>query len=414
MKITDKSAREKVVRARTNLLVSNGFFGFLALQLKLVEASEDMGITTMAVDGVHLYYWPKFVHKCSERELEGVVAHEVMHCCFQHFSRRGNRNPVGFNIAGDYVINNDLIESGFSLPGKPLSFDQLINPPLGPDGKPIKQEGIFLHDPKLKGHNTEAIYDMLPKVTVTVMSEGGGKDAGGCGGVMDAPGGANGEAATQQTWEGAVRTAIAVAKANNAGNLPGSLKHLLDQLTKPKVSWKERTRRFIDQSMIKDVSWSRLSRRSAAIGTLLPGYVSDRLHHLIMVVDISGSISQELANAMVSEAAGALDEGTADKMTVIYADTKVQHVDEYVQGDIVKCGHYRGGGTDFADSFRWIKENAPEASCVIYLTDLEVYNFGEEPACPVLWAVYNREDRLDQLIANTPWGDAIHVSSVYG
>lgn len=408
MKLTDKAAREKVVRARTSLLVNNGFFGFLALQLKLIEFTPEQieaGMTTMAVDGVSLFYCPAFVHKCSERELEGVVAHEVMHCCFQHFSRRGNRDPMGFNIAGDYVINNDLIESGFSLPGTPLSFDDFL--------KPGKKEGIYLHDPKLKGLNTEAIYDMIPKIQISVMGAGE-KDPGGCGGVMDAPGGANGEAATQQTWEGAVRTAIAVAKANNAGNLPGSLKHLLDQLTKPKVSWKERTRRFIDQSMVKDVSWSRINRRSAALGTLMPGYVSDRLHHLVMVVDISGSISQELANAMVSEAAGALDEGTADKMTVIYADTQVQHIDEYVQGDIVTCGHYRGGGTDFADSFRWIKENAPEASCIIYLTDLEVYSFGEEPACPTLWAVYNREERLEQLVANTPWGDAIHVSSVYG
>ncbi len=406
MKITDKSSREKVVRARTNLIVSNGFVGFLALQLKLVEATKEMGITTMAVDGVSMYYWPEFVHKCTERELEGVVAHEVMHCCFQHFSRRGNRDPVGFNIAGDYVINNDLIEAGFTLPGRPLTFDEFL--------APGKKEGIYLHDPKLKGYNTEAIYDMIPKVTISLIGAGGNKDMGGCGGVIDAPGGANGEAEAQQSWEGAVRTAIAVAKANNAGNLPGSLKHLLDQLTKPKISWRERTRRFIDQSMVKDVSWSRINRRSVAIGTLMPGYVSDRLHHLLMFVDVSGSISYELANAMVSEAAGALDEGTADKMTVIYADTDVVHVDEYVQGDIVTCGKYRGGGTAFANSFKWAKENAPEASCAVYLTDLEVYDFGEEPSFPVMWAVFNREDRYEQLVANTPFGEAIQVSSVYG
>lgn len=409
MKVTDKAAREKVIRARTNLLVSNGFFGFLALQLKLVEFTPDeikAGMTTMAVDGTSMYYCPAFVHRCTERELEGVVAHEVMHCCFKHFARRGNRDPKCWNIAGDFVINNDLIDAGFSLPGKPLTWAQMMTPNS-------KHEGIYLHDASLKGKNTEAIYDMIPKIQISIIGGGSG-DPGGCGGVLDAPGGANGEAAAEQQWDGAVRTAIAVAKANNAGNLPGSLKHLLDKLSKPKVSWKERTRRFIDQSMIKDVSWSRVSRRSASVGVLLPGLISDRLHHLIMIVDISGSISHELANAMVSEAAGALDEGTADKMTVLYADTQVQHVDEYVQGDIVKCGHYRGGGTDFADSFRWVKENAPQASCVIYLTDLEVCNFGEEPNCPVLWAVYNANERIDGLVNRVPFGDAIHVSSIYG
>ncbi len=410
MKITDKEARAKVVRARTNLLVSNGFFGFLALQLQLVEITEEMvkqGYPkTMAVDGKSMFYYPPFVRKCTDRELEGVVAHECMHCCFQHFSRRGNRDPVGFNIAGDYVINLDLIDAGFTLPGKPLSWGQLMS------GN--KAENIYLYDPKFKGVNTETIYDMLPKVTIKLVAEGNGADPGGCGGVMDAPGGENSKAEAQQTWEGAVRTALAVAKANNAGNLPGSLKHLLDQLNKPKVSWKERTRRFIDQSMTKDVSWARINRRSTAIGTLMPGYVSDRMHHLIMCVDVSGSISYELANSMVSEAAGALDEGTADMMTVIYADTDVVHVDEYVQGDIVTCGHYRGGGTAFANTFKWIKDNAPQASCTIYLTDLEVYDFGEEPACPVLWAVFNSEDRYPHLVEKTPFGEAIHVSSIYG
>lgn len=398
-KYKDKVALEKIVRARTNLLVSNGFFGFLAMQLRIVEVPEEGHylsghVKTMAVDGVSLFYYPKFVHTLDEREIEGVVAHEVMHCCFKHFTRRQNRNPQIWNIAGDFVINNDLTGSGFTLPKSALL------------------------DPKYNGMTTEEVYDKLPVTYIKVSGLGDGDDPGGCGGVLDAPGGAAGEEATKQTWETAVRQAVAVAKANNAGNLPGSLQRLIDDLQKPKVSWKDLTKNFIDGTLSKEISWSRISRRSTALGTLMPGYIPDRLNHLVFAVDSSGSIAGNpaLLKEFVSEVAGALDQGTADQLTVLYADTRVHDVDSYVPGDYVEAKdlHQGGGGTAFSDTFRHIKENFPDASAVIYLTDLQVYDFGEDPGCPVLWAVYASSANYPALSAQAPFGQCIHVSDAYG
>lgn len=408
--ITDRAARDKVIRARTNLLVSNGFFGFLAMHLKLIEANEGNGlgkeITTMAVDGFCMYYSPEFVHKLSDVECEAVVAHEVEHCCLQHFSRRGSRNPKIWNIAGDFVINDDLITAGFQLPGTPISLDMIGNP---------KYKGVkgYLYDPKLKNMNTETIYDLIPFVEVTINEGTGDGDPGGMGGVRDAPSNAK-KSEADQNWETSVRVAVQVAAGNNAGQIPGSLKKLIDYLNKPKVSWRELTRRFIDQSLTKDVSWSRLSRRSVSVGALLPGVISDRLQHLVFFVDISGSISFELCRQMVSECAGALDEGTADMITIVYADTDVHHVDTYYKGDMVVAGQYRGGGTAFSNSFKWLADNAPDASCVIYLTDLEVSDFGVDPGIPVMWAVYSPDHHYDQLAQRVPFGQCIHISNTYG
>lgn len=413
--IKDKKAREKIVRVRTNLLVSNGFFGFLALQLKLVEVVDKKRIPTMAVDGVHIFYNPKFTNELSERECEGVVVHELMHCAFKHFIRRGNRDPLLWNVAGDYVINLDICDSGFTLPGTPLSLSELVDPNV------VSKEKNYLYDKSLKGVTTEAVYDKLMQHAKQVAAkagkgkkggEGDGKDLGGCGAVLDAPGNSSEQEQVEQTWETSVRIAVETARANGCGNLPGSLKSLVEQLKRPKVSWREKTRQFIDQSMTKDVSWSRLSRRSAAIGCLMPGYVSDRLRQLVFFVDTSGSISFEMAREMISEVGGALDEGTADEIVVCYADTKVQHVDRFYAGDAVTVGRYTGGGTDFEDSFRWLKEEAPDASAVIYLTDLQVNNFGEEPSCPVLWATYAPETLFDKLAERVPFGKAIHVDNI--
>src|ERR1700722_982094 len=413
-KIKDKAAREKVVAARTNLLVSNGFFGFLALQLRLEEATDVGGheIPTMGVDGVTIFYNPTFVHSLNEREIEAVEAHEVMHCCFKHFSRRGDRDPKLWNMAGDYVINNDLTASVFTLPWKPCTFDMLVNS----RGQLPKGEKFHLADPALDGMTTEEIYDKLyQKATKIQIQMGDGGDPGGCGEVLDAPGGAAGQEAAKQTWETAVRQAVAVAAANNAGSIPGSLKRLIDDLSKPKVSWKDLTRAFINQSLIKDISWSRISRRSTALGTLLPGLISDRPTHLVFVVDTSGSVDAKLLNEFMSEVAGALDQGTADQLSVLYADTRVHDVDEFVPGDLVTARELSngGGGTDFEDCFKWIKEKIPDASCVIYLTDLQVYNFGEDPGCPTLWAVFGPSSYYPQLADKVPFGTPIHVSGVY-
>jgi predicted metal-dependent peptidase len=204
--------------------------------------------------------------------------------------------------------------------------------------------------------------------------------------------------------------AVGVAQRAAAGRLPGYLDRLVNQLKKPKVNWRDQTREFIDGVMASDYAWARPNRRFLAQDLILPGYVPDALHHLVGAIDVSGSVSESMMVGMVSEFAGALDEGIADKLTIIYFDTEVRHVDEFMRGDIVKAKVVGGGGTDFADTFRWIKENATDASCVVYLTDMETCSWGEEPECPVLWGVFNSEERMAQIVP--PFGKSIHVDSL--
>ena len=49
-------ALHAVTRARTVLLVSQPFYGALALQLILVEVTNEKFCSTMAVDGKHMFY----------------------------------------------------------------------------------------------------------------------------------------------------------------------------------------------------------------------------------------------------------------------------------------------------------------------------------------------------------------------
>ena len=111
---------EKLSRARTQLLLNQPFFGTLCLRLKLVPMPS---FPTMATDGRRLVYNPAFVEKLTPAELEGVLAHEVMHCALAHHCRRGERDAQLWNQAADYAVNPILISNGITLPK-----DALIDP----------------------------------------------------------------------------------------------------------------------------------------------------------------------------------------------------------------------------------------------------------------------------------------------
>jgi predicted metal-dependent peptidase len=409
---TDKKTYNKIIKARTVLLVGQPFFGCLAMHMSLVEVQEENLVGTMAVDGTNVYYHPPFVNTLSEQELVGVMAHEVMHCAYKHFSRRNHRNPIIWNWAGDYVINADLLKAKFTLPGQPIG----VNSPPGTKG--------HLFDPQFDGFSTEEVYEKLKQKTKTIkitMSGGQGKldpqaDKGGCGGVIDAGSLGKAEGSSKQEkeaadrkWDTTVRIAANVAKRANAGLTPGYLERLVKELKEPRVSWRELTRQFIDQSMTKDYSWQRPNKRYLGQGLILPGFIPDALHLMNFGIDVSGSISHEMAQKMLSEVSGALDDGTADQLNVIYFDTEVRHVDTFTPGDLVQCRVIAGGGTHFDDTFKWIKNNAADAACTAVLTDMMTASFGEDPGHPVLWGAYLPQAMLASI--KPPFGDIVQVDS---
>ena len=87
----DRDARDRLTVARVGLLLRASFFGNLATRLKLTNADEWCG--TAATDGRNFYYNSRFVMMLKPRELEFLFGHEVLHCVYDHFGRRGDRDP---------------------------------------------------------------------------------------------------------------------------------------------------------------------------------------------------------------------------------------------------------------------------------------------------------------------------------
>ena len=79
-----RDALTEIKRARSALIVSQPFWGCLSAALRLVERPD---VETMATDGESLFFNPSFTLSLPQRELIGVLAHEVEHVARLHCLR---------------------------------------------------------------------------------------------------------------------------------------------------------------------------------------------------------------------------------------------------------------------------------------------------------------------------------------
>ena len=99
---------ERIIVARVGLLLRHPWFGNMATRLRIVAA--DDWLMTAAVDGRNLFFNTQFFNAMGNKEIEFVIAHEILHLVFDHLGRRDKRHPKIYNIAADYKVNNTLLE----------------------------------------------------------------------------------------------------------------------------------------------------------------------------------------------------------------------------------------------------------------------------------------------------------------
>ena len=368
----DLKAEKAMIKARINMLKHEPFFGALALRLPLVE-DDTLNPPTLATDGEVMYYHPAWANSNPIEVQKSGVAHEVGHCIFQHMARLAERNAEKWNVAGDYVINALLRDSGFSVPG------------------------TWLYDPKYAGMSADQVYNLLPD------HGGGGGSGQGAFDAMRRPKGAAASPAAQEAkaQEWAVAVVQAANTARKAGKLPGSIERFVEQMLDNKADWRTLLRRFITERSREGYSWQKFNRKLQASGIYMPGRYSEHMETLVVVTDDSGSISSKVLSAFSAEVVGAREAATPTKTIVISCDARVNHVDELEPGDPFNVKCHGGGGTDFRPPFRWLEERGITPSCLVYLTDLEGPFPQHAPDYPVLWCSINNK--------HAPWGETVKV-----
>lgn len=411
------TAYQLVDNARAVLMTEQPFYATLSLHLELFE---DATCKEMWTDGKRLGFNPSFVEGLKPSTLRALVASAVSSCARLHHIRRGNRSPEDWKKACAYSVNPELKQAGFNLPD-----GALINPAYSD----LSEEEIFqrLQKAKQDGNNGKPKDQQGAGAQQAAPSSGRGKpDGNQQANAGDQPGAAMVEirdaapahepgklTASENEWKANVRQALAVAKAHNAGSIPGHLQEIDAVTIAPVYNWKEELRAFIDQSSVKDYSWMNPNRRYIGAGLILPGLVADSLSHVVYVIDDSYSIDQDAFTACSAEAKAALDEGAADKITVVFCNVAVHLVMTFERGEEMAITARGSGGTRFAPAFEWIEDNAPDASAIVYLTDLDCKpeHFGEQPAAPVIWAAYGERSTIARRAAKVPFGEVLHLAA---
>ena len=362
------SAESDMLKARAQLLMDQPFFGTLALKLKLVQ--DDDNCETAATDGTRLVYNSKFIGKLDTVTRKGLIAHEVMHCVFNHMTRRQQRDPKLWNIATDYAINLHLLDCGFVLP-----------------------EGGLV-DKQYKDMSADAIYNKLDKDNPPKQCPWGMVMDAGAGQVQS---GSN--AAMESDWQVAVTQAAEVAK--QAGKLPGQMERFIQDIVKPVVDWRSVLWPFCTSLTRDDYSWRKPHRAYISEDEYLPSMLSESAGEIAVIIDSSGSC-EDYWEQFLGEMSAIHSELRPSQMTIIHCDYNVAHVDEVDPDDEFPTTSIKGGGgTAFKPAFDYINENHPEVEAAVYLTDLESDDFGNEPPYPVLWVSTERHD--------APWGQTTYI-----
>lgn len=391
---SDRIAREKleaeveltVGRAAYKLFKHEPFWATLFLKL---ERFYTRAVPTMGTDGKHLLINPDFVTKMAFEEVVGVLLHETLHVAMGHHLRRGNRHPIIWNVAADYVINLIITDSGN------------FTPHMAQDIKYRLPQGC-LHDPAYKGLNTEQVYDLIMK-DAKKQAQAAGQDQD----LFDYPG-ANGEMGDdpseadlkegERSLKSDLNQANETAKKAGKGSIMGE--RITDDANKNSIDWRSVLKRFVDAVYQADYSWNRPNRRHVAEGIYLPSAVlEDGMGELIVAIDTSGSIGREEADQFLAEIRAVM-ELNPSKIHLVYCDDAVQRVDTFNHGEQVALNMPQGGGTDFCPPFKWAQKENVNPKALIYLTDL-YGGFPKEPDYPVLWACIS-----DQI---APFGETLKV-----
>jgi predicted metal-dependent peptidase len=254
----------RIARQRTELVLSQPFFGSLALRLKMVE---DRSTKECWVDGESLGYNPEYVDRLSDLELRGVLALKVMQVANGHCWRQGARESGRWSDSSQYAISPILASSDFVLPKGALHDARFA-------GKSVEEiYGVLTQEAKQKQPKPEQqpepksdqqSQQQQPKQdgqSSAPDAKGGSKDpqsqaGGGQGDPETSAGSSCGEVRQYSGTDKRVKEAewkVAVVQAAKAaqmrGKLPGDLQAMAGEAVRPVVDWRAVLHRFAQQSL---------------------------------------------------------------------------------------------------------------------------------------------------------------------
>ena len=388
---------DRIIVARVGLLLRHPFFGNMATRLRILAA--DDWLPTAAVDGRNLYYNTQFFNAMDNKEIEFVVAHEILHMVFDHLDRREDRNPMLYNIAADYIVNNLLVRDRIGHKPKIVDcfqdfkyegwtseavYDDLFEQAKKNGEEAIQQLGEMLDEHLENGDDGDS-------------NESGeeGKDSNG-NNVSKKPAKYSKEE-MQKIKDEIKEGMMQAAQAAGAGNTPGEIQRMIKELTESKMNWREVLQQQIQSTIRNDFTFSRPSRKGWHTGAILPGQDFDETIDVAVAIDMSGSISNAQGADFLGEIKGIMDQYQDYNIKVWCFDTKVYNEQEFTSHNGEDLTDYEimgGGGTDFMCNWEYMKEQDIVPKKFIMFTDGYAWDsWGDADYCDTVFVIHSHHDK---------------------
>ena len=406
LEIMREEVFDRIVVARVGLLLRHPFFGNMATRLRILAA--DDWLPTAAVDGRNLYFNTQFFNAMNNKEIEFVVAHEILHMVFDHLGRRDDRNPMLYNIAADYIVNNTLVR------------DRIGTTPSIVD---------CFQDFKYEGWTSEEVYDELFKeaekngeeflkqlgemLDEHLDDDGEGSEEGeegqdGKGNNVSKSRPKYSKEEIKQIKDEIKESMINAAQAAGAGNVPAGVQRMIKELTEPKMNWREILRQQIQSTIKSDYTFSRPNRKGWHTGAVLPGMNFAETIDICIALDMSGSIGNSQAQDFLGEVKGIMDEYNDYNIKIWCFDTEVYNEDDFTADDGRDLTEYEirgGGGTDFMANWRYMRDNDIQPKKFLMFTDGYAWDsWGEDDYCDTVFVIHSHHDKNLQ----APFGMTAH------
>jgi len=350
-------------------------------------------IPTAATDGKYIYINPYFfVKMCRTTDRLFVFLHELQHIVLLHPERGEDKIPEVWNIATDAVVNRVLIETCAAYPTleflqKSVTLDKIA-------------EVLRVPKEQLLPLTEEELYDLILTKKGVVIIEGYGP--GGAFRDIMKPEGVKGmEKEFEKKYGRKPRSAEIRAPAphkddrefyedlkrgireclermKTAGaRLPAPVLKFLMELLEGKIDWKELFRDILS-SLAHGVyisTWTKLSRR---LPYVLPGYKVYGIEKVWILIDESGSISDDELKYFLTEVYHLLEETKAKGIVIRFFSYMEEPIEFTTPEDVFKKVERRTGGTIIGDALRYVNENMSYYDPVVILTDGEIFDI-EDP-----------------------------------
>jgi predicted metal-dependent peptidase len=365
----DREARNLIESSVSRLVTMQPIYGTVFLYLNKVERKD---IKTMAVGSYRttdlaLYYNPDFTKTLTSHQLRAVLKHEALHILLHHIDRAHfyAYNNKAYNIAADMAINCHIE----GLPGNAF-FPKTL--------------GFPEHE------SADWYYEKLPK--------DGSED--GKGELVDSH---DEWAEGDQDIIGEKIRAIAdkaikEQEKKGWGDVAGNLAAKIIAANKPVVNWKKEVRYFINQIVLMGRKGTRM-RPNRRWGYSNPGTKKDFVSSILVAIDTSGSVSDELLRYFITELNGMISHVKVD---LIQFDTQVYGKPEPFEKKKNELNIVGRGGTCFEPPILLADELHYDG--LVMFTD-GYAPFPTKPKTRVLWCVHEKDAGQD-----FPYGKKVVIS----